>query len=120
MFDHRWSIGDQGSFDVCRLMYVTSVTGPGGICTKMTELRADGLCSSHSYGRRSSQHAGTEEQPPVQKALLEQTTTGAGPWRPGLAQGRRPESSLNRYEFAEMAAQADTEHPEALRRINAS
>ena len=71
-------------------------------------------------GAEAAQHAGTEEQPPVQKALLEQTTTGAGPWRPGLAQGRRPESSLNRYEFAEMAAQADTEHPEALRRINAS
>ena len=71
-------------------------------------------------GAEAAQPAGTEELPPVQKALLEQTTTGAGPWRPGLAQGRRPESSLNRYEFAEMAAQADTEHPEALRRINAS
>ena len=58
--------------------------------------------------------------PQCKRPPLEQTTTGAGPWRPGLAQGRRPESSLNRYEFAEMAAQADTEHPEALRRSNAS
>ena len=58
--------------------------------------------------------------PQCKSPPLEQTTTGAGPWRPGLAQGRRPESSLNRYEFAEMAAQADTEHPEALRRSNAS
>ena len=58
--------------------------------------------------------------PQCKRPLLEQTTTGAGPWRPGLAQGRRPESSLTRYEFAEMAAQADTEHPEALRRSNAS
>ena len=61
-----------------------------------------------------------KNSPQCKRPLLEQTTTGAGPWRPGLAQGRRPESSLNRYEFAEMAAQADTEHPEALRRINAS
>ena len=79
-----------------------------------------GYASPIRTGAEAAQHAGTEEQPPVQKSPLEQTTTGAGPWRPGLAQGRRPESSLNRYEFAEMAAQADTEHPEALRRINAS
>ena len=71
-------------------------------------------------GAEAAQHAGTAELPQVQKPLLEQTTTGAGPWRPGLAQGRRPESSLNRYEFAEMAAQADAERPEALRRTNAS
>ncbi len=61
-----------------------------------------------------------KNRPQCKRPLLEQTTTGAGPWRPGLAQGRCPESSLNRYEFAELAAQADPEHPEALRRINAS
>ena len=38
-------------------------------------------------GAEAAQHAGTEEQPPVQKPpvqkpLLEQTTTGAGPGDP--------------------------------------
>ena len=71
-------------------------------------------------GAEAAQHAGTEEQPPVQKAPTGTNHDRRWPGRPGLAQGRRPESSLNRYEFAEMAAQADTEHPEALRRSNAS
>ena len=73
--------------------------------------------------RTGAEAANTPEpknSPQCKRPPLEQTTTGAGPWRPGLAQGRRPESSLTRYEFAEMAAQADTEHPEALRRSNAS
>ena len=71
-------------------------------------------------GAEAAQHAGTEEPPQAQKAPTGTNRDRRRPGRPGLAQGRRPESSLNRYEFAELAAQADTEHPEALRRINAS
>ena len=116
MFDHRWSIGDQGSFDVCPFCHWT-----------WSDLHQDDRVESgwvmlvpFVWAPKQPTMPGPKNRPQRKRPLLEQTATGAGPWRPGLAQGRCPESSLNRCEFAELAAQADTEHPEALRRTNAS